>query len=277
MNVSKQQSFDSSCGQIAYTDTTAGDETLILMHGLPTSKELWNPVLPLLDASYRVVAFDLNQYGQSGKTRRHITHKQRADVLGELRNHLKVERFVLIAHDLGASVAIDYMGKYARRVKRLVLMSPPVYPDYDEPLMVELLRTPGLGELAVGLMKTSLFKIGIRRGLVHKEKLTPELLAAFVGPFNGRDGGATLLQLLRWGRPRDVFKDYSRIVASIDVPTLIIQGRHDPYIPPSQATRLHQHITTSELLFVEDGAHFLPIDTPEQVARAINNFVGGQF
>ncbi len=270
MSVHVQQKFDSSCGQVAYTDTSVGDTTLFLMHGLPTSKELWSPVLPRLDARLRVVAFDLNQYGQSEQTARHITHQQRADVLDELRRHLKVERFVLVAHDLGASVAMDYMGEYARYVERLVLMNPPVFPDYQEPLLVKVMRLPGLGELTVRLMKRTLFKIGIGRGMVHAERLTPELLDAFADPYDGPEGGAMLLRLLRWGRPRDVFADYPRIARSIAVPTLIVHGRHDPYIPTSQSARLHELIASSKLVLIEDGAHFLPLDTPAQVARAIN-------
>ena len=71
-----------------------------------------------------------------------MTHKQRADVLDELRSHLKLETFILVAHDLGASVAMDYMGKYGQHVAQLVLMSPPVYPDFQEPRVVKMVRTP---------------------------------------------------------------------------------------------------------------------------------------
>ena len=270
-----QHSFDSTCGRVAYTDSATGEATVILMHGLPTSKELWNPVLPLLDARLRVITFDLNQYGQSEQTARHITHQERADVLDELRRHLRVERFALVAHDLGASVALDYMGRHAPHVARLVLMSPPAFPDYREPLLVRVMRLPGVGELTVRLMKRTLFKIGIGRGMVHTTRMTPELIDAFADPFDGALGRATLLRLLRWGRPRDVFKDYPRIAASIDVPTLILHGRRDPYIPPTQATRLHQLINASKVIIIEDGAHFLPLDTPAPVACAINEHVLG--
>jgi pimeloyl-ACP methyl ester carboxylesterase len=152
-------------------------------------------------------------------------------------------------------------------------MSPPVYPDFREPLIVRLTRTPGLGELLVRLIKDPLFKIGIRQGLVHKERLTPELLRAFADPFSGRAGRDALLRVLRWGRPQVVFKEYPRIIKSIQVPTLILHGRHDPYIPLAHALRLNQDIPGSKLVIIEDGAHFLPIDTPQQVAQEINGFI----
>ncbi len=266
------QYFSSAHGQVAYTDLKTGAPAIILVHGLPTSKELWEPVLPHLSPQYRPITYDLLDYGESEKIGRPITHKQRADVLDELRAHLGLERFCLAAHDLGSSVAVDYMGKYAHRVEKLILMSPPVYPDFKEPAIVKLVRIPGLGELLVAVIKTALFKIGVGRGMAHPERLTPRLLRAMAGAFDGAEGRAALLRVLRWGRPHRVFADYPRIIRSIRVPTRILQGAHDPYIPHSQAARLRDDIPSAELTLIEDGAHFLPIDTPRQVAAAINEF-----
>ena len=51
-------------------------------------------------------------------------------------------------------------------------------------------------------------------------------------------------------------------------------GRHDPYIPLSHAERLQETIADSRLVIVKDGGHFLPMDTPEAIAREINTFIG---
>jgi len=148
-----KKQFNSSHGNIVYTDSQQGTEPLIFMHGLPTSKELWQPVLPHLAANLRIITFGLSDYGESEKIGRPISHKERADVLDELRTHLVLDQFILVAHDLGSSVAIDYMGKYAQHVKRLVIMSPPVYPDFKEPAIVKLVRIRGLGEVLVGAIR----------------------------------------------------------------------------------------------------------------------------
>ena len=251
------------------------------MHGLPTAKELFAPLQSFLDPSLRLIAFDLNDYGQSDKLS-HIrtkmlgagmSHQQRADVLDELRAHLNLTSFILVTHDLGSSVGVDYMGKYAQYVDKFIISSPPVYPDFVEPPIVKLLRIPYLGELLVRLGKDQLFGIGIRQGLVHKDRFSTELQMAFAAPFSGPEGWAALLRNLRWGRPNAFFTNYPHIIQSINAPTLIIQGRYDPYIPHDQVLRLHHNIPNSKLLFIEDGAHFLPIDTPKQMASAINAFV----
>ena len=58
------------------------------------------------------------------------------------------------------------------------------------------------------------------------------------------------------------------------MPTLIVQGERDPYIPRSQVTRLQQDIEDATLVLVPDGGHFLPIDTPARVADEIQTFLG---
>lgn len=266
--------FESSCGRMAYTDTGRGKPTLILMHGLPTSKEVFAPVLPHLRHAYRVITFDLNDYGESEKRAQPMNHKIRARVLDELRRHLKIKRFVLVAHDLGSSVAIDHLAEYGQHVQKFVIMSPPVYPDFVEPPIVKLVRIPYLGEFLVFALREILFSFGIRRGLYHKDRFTAELRQAMAGAFSGRNGRAALLRNLRWGRPHEFFADYPKIIRSIRIPTLILQGMLDPYIPHSQVFRLRDDIPGAELVFFQHGSHFLPIDVPQRVAVEINRFVG---
>lgn len=264
--------FTSSHGKIVFTDTATGDPPIIFMHGLPTSKELFLPMMPHLSKKFRIITFDLNDYGESEKIGHAISHKQRADVLNELRAHLGLEKFMLVAHDLGASVAVNYMENYAPHVNKLVLISPPVYPDFVEPPIVKRVRIPVLGELLVRVMKNALFGIGIRQGMAHPDQFTPALQTAMAGAFSGAAGRAALLRNLRWGRPHIVFAEYPRIIKAIAVPTLVIHGRRDPYISLEHAMRLKQDIADSKLEIIDDGAHFLPMDTPKQVAALINRF-----
>jgi len=275
------QFFQSSFGRLAYTDTGTGSSPLMLVHGLPTCKELFLPVLPHLNEAFRLITVDLNDYGESDKLPQFtskkpgtgMTHKQRADVLDELRQHLGLETFVLAAHDLGASVAMDYMGKYEQHVEKLVLMSPPVYPDFREPSVVKLVRTPYVGEVLTAVLQSFLLHSSISKGLVNKFNYTSKLRTAMENPYHGKAGHAALLRNLRWGRPSEFFADYPHIMQVISTPTLIIHGQQDPYIPIAHAQRLQKDIANAKLVIIEDGAHFLPIDTPKQVAQAINNFM----
>ncbi len=189
------KTFPSSKGIVAYTDTDNGHAPIIFIHGLPTSKELWNPTIARMRPNWRMITYDLLDYGESEKINRIMSHQERADVLDELRAHLRFDKFILVAHDLGSSVAIDYMGKYAQHVEKLVLMSPPVYPDFKEPFIVKLVRIRGLGETLIWLLKGVLLKVGILQGMVHKERLSPEIFNAISRGFAGSDGNKALLRV----------------------------------------------------------------------------------
>lgn len=275
MSKSDVKYFASPAGRIAYTDTAGAGRPIIFMHGLPTSKELWSTVLPALGPAARLITYDLNGYGQSERIGRAITHRERAEVLDALSTFLGLGEFDLVAHDLGASVALDYLGMRAARVRRLVLLSPPVYPDFQPPLIIKLTRLPGLGEILVWTWRDQLFHIGIRHGLVRKDHYTPAIHRAMAGPFTGAAGRAALLRLLRWGEPRLVFRGYPATMRALRIPTLILHGRRDPYIPLAHAQRLARDISGARLVIIEDGSHFLPLDAPAQVADTIQRFLDG--
>jgi 2-hydroxymuconate-semialdehyde hydrolase len=264
--------FRTDRGRLAYTDSDVGEPTVILMHGLPTAKEIFDPVITRLPPRFRVIAFDLHDYGESDKLHTPMTHVERAAALDALRAHLGVERFVLVAHDLGASVAVDFMGRFGDRVSRLVLMSPPVYPDFNEPKIVDLMRVRGLGSGLLRLAKDALVDGAILYGMAHRDRYTRDIARAIKRAYDGPEGRAALLRNLSWGTPEVTFARYPEILRAIKAPTLILQGARDPYIPRAHAERLALDIRGARLSIIEDGSHFLPMDTPSRIAEEIERF-----
>lgn len=260
-------------GEMAYWDVGEGGPTVVLVHGLPTSKELWRDVVPALALDHRVIALDINNFGDSEKIGRILDHRQRAAAIDELRVALDLDGFVLVAHDLGASVAVDYMDLYGARVERLVLLSSPVYPDFEEPPPVRLLRRPVLGRVLLRAMPETLFRVAMKTGLHHDERLTDAHVEDFARAYQGREGAQALYENLWWGTPEEEFARYPEIMAGITQPVLLLHGRQDPWIPVAHAHRMDADIPNSELLLIDDGGHFLPLDTPDQVARAILDFI----
>ena len=259
-------------GKMAYLERGEG-QVVLLLHGLPTSKELFLPTLSHLPSNNRYIIPDLLQYGQSDQPSRHFTHKERAVHLKQLVDELKIDKFVLVAHDLGASIAIDFMNLFGESVSKLVLMSPPVYPDFKIPFLVKISRAPIIGVLSIFFMRGLLFKIGLRKGMVNKKNYDDKLHNSISGPFRDRHGRTTLYRILNWGSPSIDFADYPKIIKNIKVPTLIIHGREDPYIPLEHSKRLEADIENARLSIIEEGSHFLPADTPEELANHLKSFL----
>lgn len=273
MSMATTHELSSSLGRVRFVDSGGEGLPVMLVHGLPMSRHLWAPVMALLPETIRAVALDLNDYGESEGTGGPITHVQRAQVLDELREHLGWERFALVAHDLGASVAVDYMGLYGERVSQLVLMSPPVYPDFKEPPIVKLVRVPGLGEWLIDTFGALMLRGAILYGMTHRDRLKPELWGAFSATLRDERSRAALLRNLRWGRPHEFFAQYPQLLKQVTIPTLVIYGLRDPYIPVGQVEQLERDLKDVRRVDIVEGSHFLPIDTPEAVARALTSFL----
>lgn len=264
-----------SLGDVAYWDVGDPESTdvRVLLHGLPTSKELWVNVIDALPPG-RTVVVDLLDFGESSAVDPfNLNHRRRAQAIDELRGELGINTFALIAHDLGSSVAIDYMDQFGDRVEQLVLVSSPVYPDFEEPAVVDLVRQRWIGMTLLRMMPRTLFRQSIRRGLNHKYALDDFQMSAFLRDYDGQAGKERMWQNLSWGTPEEMFADYPDIMKDIAVQTLLLHGQLDPFIPLEHAKRMDEDIPDSTLIIIETGAHFLPIDTPDEVAAAISAFL----
>jgi 3-oxoadipate enol-lactonase len=67
--------------------------------------------------------------------------------------------------------------------------------------------------------------------------------------------------------------DRQQDVARIRARTLILCGAEDHIVDPDGPRRMHQAIPDSILMTVPDTGHFLPLEDPRMVARAIHDFV----
>ncbi|MCY3412522.1 MAG: alpha/beta hydrolase [Candidatus Heimdallarchaeota archaeon] len=258
-------------GRMAYIDEGEG-HTLLFIHGLPTSKFIWYDIINHMH-DYRCIAIDLLDYGDSEKINRHISHKQRAENIINFIEKLNLQEITMIAHDLGSSVAIDVMGLNPAYFSKLIIMSPPVYPDFIEPAIVKLVRRKFIGKFLVSVFKSLMFSIGIKQGMTRRNKYTNQTKKHLLSPFLGKDGTLALLRVLRWGSPNPVFLDYPKIIKNISIPTLLIIGANDPYIPRDQITRMHENIVNSTLEIIPEASHFITLDFSKEISHIILNFL----
>jgi pimeloyl-ACP methyl ester carboxylesterase len=80
----------------------------------------------------------------------------------------------------------------------------------------------------------------------------------------------TIEQALLAMRDRE---DYTELLPSIAVPTLIIVGEEDPITPPSMAQGMHAAIGNSKLVKIANAAHLSTMERSKEVTDAIENFL----
>lgn len=62
-------------------------------------------------------------------------------------------------------------------------------------------------------------------------------------------------------------------LAAVDLPSIIIVGRHDVVLAPRWSEELHRALPRSELLILERSGHFGHLEEPERFATAVAQFV----
>lgn len=111
------------------SDSGGAKPVVVLLHGIAASGEDWQPLVAVLSARYRCITIDLVGFGKSPKPQWYAYQPE--DHLRCLRatlRRLHIRRYILVGHSLGSLLATRYARQHHRSLRRLVLLSPPVYP-----------------------------------------------------------------------------------------------------------------------------------------------------
>jgi len=197
--------------------TVDGGPPVLYLHGVPTNADIWTPFL----AATGGIAVDLPGYGRSGK-RGDLDYTIPGYVafLDRFLELLEVDAVRLVCEDWGAGFGLGWAMRQPRRVRRLVLIDAvPLLAGYRWHRWARVWRTPGLGEVAMGLAVRPV----LRRGVPHE-------LVDTVAEHLDQGTQRAILRLYRWADP-DVLATAGAHLGDIEAPALIVWGEEDPYIP----------------------------------------------
>jgi haloalkane dehalogenase len=140
---------------LAFVAGGSGD-TVLFLHGNPTSSFLWRRVLPGLTGSARCVAVDLIGMGQSGKPAIGYRFADHASYLEAFADQLGLRDVTVVGHDWGAVLGLDLLRHRPDVVGRIAVCEGHLHPfsrwEDMGPGAGELfsrLRTPSVGEQLV--------------------------------------------------------------------------------------------------------------------------------
>ena len=204
-----------------------------------------------------------------------------------LRVHLGIEKITLLGHSYGGFVALTYALTYPDSTGALILFdtSPTNGPDFDEDVAANLewfKNEPWFGEAiaafqALGSAQTD---DELTAGF---ERVMPLYVANWAQRRTELEGRLPRMELhlerayrRKAGAPKppSVPYDVRPRLGEIKVPTLVHVGAKDFICSPKMADVIHRGIAGSRLVVFPDTAHLAHVETSQEHARSIEEFLG---
>ena len=263
---------------------TAGEGPLLLLvHGMAGSSATWRHVMPVLATRFRVVAPDLLGHGGSAKPRTEYALGAHANLLRDLLNALGLERATLVGQSLGGGIAMQMAYQFPERCERLVLVGSGGL-GRDVHLLLRALAIPGAEQLLPLIWTEGLRELASRvagwfgragmRAAPHVEEVWRSL-ASLADADTRRAFFRTLRAVVEPGGQAVSASD--RLYLASEMPTLIVWGDRDPFIPVGHAFAAHEAIAGSRLEIFERVGHFPHCEAPERFVEVQGTGEQGSF
>jgi pimeloyl-ACP methyl ester carboxylesterase len=249
-------------------------EPVLLVHGITTYSFIWRKIIPLLSTTYDVIAVDLLGCGDSDKPL-DVSYaiKDHAERLYEFVTKLGLGKFHFVGHDLGGGMGQIFAVKHPEMLLDLTVINSVAY-DFWPVQPITALRTPVLRFFMMASFDLGTFKLVVKRGLYHKERMTDELMELFSEPMKTTEGRKAFLHFAKCLDNHNLMEIESDL-RELAVPLLIIRGDADRYLGAAISERLHREVPGSRLVRIPTGGHFIQEDEPERIAQELIAFFGG--
>ena len=219
-------------------------KTIMFVHGYAGVLESWEHQINYFARSYRVVAPDLRGHGQSDAPYTEYTMPELvADLQAIVETLALPEKFVLVAHSFGGSIAVEYANAYPERLEKLVLIAT----AGEYPL-------PKAAALAAKIPAKLVQPFWKYRNRFDAEYHVMKRMAA-----------NNMLQWRGWS-----------LMRNINLPTLVITGERDKYFPREVFEDVGKMIPNAEIYDVGAAKHKVQLERHQAVTRAIERFVEGK-
>ncbi|HEY6283410.1 MAG TPA: alpha/beta hydrolase [Nitrososphaerales archaeon] len=228
---------------------------VIFVHGAGGNSLLWNRTLNYLSGGSLAVAIDLPGHPAGEITCKTVDDYAKA--VSEFIAARGIERPVVCGHSMGGAVAIALALSHPGDLGGLILASTGAKLGVD-PLILDGLRGQPLRAVEQLITPRSFNSLDLSLGREARASLSISNLEVFLNDYLACQSF-------------DARPDLRRI----ETRTLIVCGDKDRMTPPKWSHYLNANILSSQLYFVKDSGHMLPLEKPEALARVVQSFLAG--
>lgn len=259
-------------------------QTIVLLHGYPSSSHTYRELIPLLSGRYHVIAPDYLGSGYSDRPAPK-TQKYTFDILAEyvegLLNTLKIDKYSLYIQDFGAPVGFRMLLKNPHKLDALIVQNGNAYLDGLTPSRRAFFKNINQDTSQAQLDRV--YSFTSEQAVINKQYLrdvpgnprtmNPDSWTHDLHFLQTKEDRLIQVQLLQ-----DYYNnllDYPKWQAFLrkhQPPTLIVWGKKDPAFIAAGAKAYLRDVPDAELHLLDSG-HFTVEEKPVEVAKHIVNFM----
>jgi pimeloyl-ACP methyl ester carboxylesterase len=248
----------------------AATRSLVFLHGNSANAWWWLPMARALSgADLRIVALDLRGHGDSKWVRPpNYSPAAYADDLARLISAVGAKGGIAIGHSMGGIAVLAFALRYSQLVRAAAAIDIAITSGPRRNPYLRRLRT--LPTIAYPDLETAKARF---RLMPNEGAIAPELIAEIAEHSLKRTSDDRYT--MKFDRESFLGSDGLDVcaaISSIRIPLLLVRAEHSRIMTAEATVRAVQSNPLVELVTIPGAHHHLPLEAPQSLARAIEQF-----
>jgi pimeloyl-ACP methyl ester carboxylesterase len=269
----RQENLKQPLGNIKYQvwDRENTKNIIVLIHGTGAHKKWWDPIAPLINEEFSIIAPDLPGMGESDH-RQEYNFEDFCEALVAIMHQEEIvnteQKIFLVGHSLGGHLAGYMATELPELIKGLVMIDSPIRPptyDYNKHVSTGPLRKIKYYEEKVSIIE--------RFRLMPLQDCKNDWFLRYIAEYSIKqeDSG------WRWKFDDRLFETLRRLNTyefQFQCPALFIAGGKSLLLHSKIMKYIEENFKESMAIeVIEDAAHHVPLDSPLELISLINNYL----
>lgn len=259
-----------------------GAPTLLLLHGFPTSSQMFRELIPRLADRYRVIAPDYPGYGQSAQPPREqfaYTFDNLAKVVDGFTEQLKLDTFTIYVQDYGAPIGYRIASAHPERITGIIVQNGNAYDegldnDFWKPIKKYWAEPTAENREALrGFLAIDGTKWQYLHGARNADHISPDAWTLDQAGLDRPGNKEIQLDLfLSYGTNPPLYPAWQQYFRDHQPPTLIVWGKNDQIFPAAGAEPYKRDLKNLDFNILDTG-HFALEEEGADIAAKIREFM----
>lgn len=245
-----------------------GGPNLVLIAGYSATISVWHRIKDELANSFRLLIFDNRGVGLSDCPDKEYTTEMMAQDTASLMDELNIDKAHILGHSMGGKIAQMFVLKHPQKTNKLMLVNTTYrlksQTRYVENINMQLMEYQVPAELLIKNFAPWLYA---HKFLNNKTEFNSEIKRRLKSiTQQNKQGLANQMHAI-------VNHDITQQLKNITAEALVITGKEDILVSPSESEYLAKNIPNAKLEYLEECGHMPPIEAPQKLCQMLIDFI----